>query len=85
MTYATGGSAFYKKWFEIYEAEAARAPKSKVFEVMGGDSFGGATPPISNFFGDKPTPPIMGMMGIDIDAIGNHSFDRGEAISPRQS
>ena len=79
LTFATGGSAFYKKWFEIYEAEAARAPKSKVFEVMGGDSFGGATPPISNFFGDKPTPPIMGMMGIDIDAIGNHSFDRGQA------
>ena len=45
---------------------------------MGGDSFGGATPPISNFFGDTPTPPIMGMMGIDVDAIGNHSFDRGE-------
>ena len=79
LTFATGGSAFYKKWFEIYEAEAARSPKSKVFEVMGGDSFGGATPPISNFFGDKPTPPIMGMMGIDIDAIGNHSFDRGQA------
>ena len=79
MTFATGGSAFYKKWFEIYEAEAARSPKSKVFEVMGGDSFGGATPPISNFFGDKPTPLIMGMMGIDIDAIGNHSFDRGQA------
>ena len=46
---------------------------------MGGNSFGGATPPISNFFGDKPTPPIMGMMGIDIDAIGNHSFDHGQA------
>jgi 2',3'-cyclic-nucleotide 2'-phosphodiesterase (5'-nucleotidase family)/predicted AlkP superfamily phosphohydrolase/phosphomutase len=77
-TFATGGAAFYKTWFDIYEAEAARAPKSKVFEVMGGDSFGGATPPISNFFGDTPTPPIMGMMGIDVDAIGNHSFDRGE-------
>ena len=77
-TFATGGAAFYKTWFDIYEAEAARAPKSKVFEVMGGDSFGGATPPISNFFGDEPTPPIMGMMGIDVDAIGNHSFDRGE-------
>ena len=77
-TFATGGSAFYKTWFDIYEAEAARAPKSKVFEVMGGDSFGGATPPISNSFGDTPTPPIMGMMGIDVDAIGNHSFDRGE-------
>ena len=77
-TFATGGAAFYKTWFDIYEAESARAPKSNVFEVMGGDSFGGATPPISNFFGDKPTPPIMGMMGIDVDAIGNHSFDRGE-------
>jgi len=77
-TFATGGAAFYKEWFDIYEAEAARAPKSKVFEVAGGDSFGGATPPISNFFGDTPTPPIMGMMGIDVDAIGNHSFDRGE-------
>ena len=77
-TFATGGAAFYKTWFDIYGAEAARAPKSKVFEVMGGDSFGGATPPISNFFGDTPTPPIMGMMGIDVDAIGNHSFDRGE-------
>jgi 2',3'-cyclic-nucleotide 2'-phosphodiesterase (5'-nucleotidase family) len=77
-TFATGGAAFYKTWFDIYGAEAARAPKSNVFEVMGGDSFGGATPPISNFFGDTPTPPIMGMMGIDVDAIGNHSFDRGE-------
>jgi 2',3'-cyclic-nucleotide 2'-phosphodiesterase (5'-nucleotidase family) len=77
-TFATGGAAFYKTWFDVYEAEAARAPRSNVFEVMGGDSFGGATPPISNFFGDEPTPPIMGMMGIDVDAIGNHSFDRGE-------
>ena len=58
------------------ERSARRAPPS-VIEVAGGDSFGGATPPISNFFGDKPTPPIMGMMGIDIDALGNHSFDRG--------
>ena len=78
-TFGIGGSAFLKEWFDIYEAEAARAPKSNVFEVAGGDSFGGATPPISNFFGDKPTPPIMGMMGIDIDGLGNHSFDRGEA------
>ena len=46
--------------------------------MAGGDTYGGATPPISNFFGDKPTPPIMGMMGIDADAVGNHSFDRGQ-------
>jgi 2',3'-cyclic-nucleotide 2'-phosphodiesterase (5'-nucleotidase family)/predicted AlkP superfamily phosphohydrolase/phosphomutase len=80
--FAIGGSAFLKKWFDTYEAESAlsrRGPgTANVIEVAGGDSFGGATPPISNFFGDKPTPPIMGMMGIDLDAIGNHSFDHGQ-------
>ena len=54
--------------------------KPNVLQVAGGDSFGGATPPISNFFEDKPTPPIMNMMGIDADTLGNHSFDRGEAF-----
>lgn len=46
--------------------------------MAGGDSFGGATPPISNFFDDKPTVGIMNMMGFDVEAVGNHSFDRGE-------
>jgi len=80
--FAIGGSAFLKKWFDTYEAESALSRRgdgeANVIEVAGGDSFGGATPPISNFFGDKPTPPIMGMMGIDLDAIGNHSFDHGQ-------
>ena len=53
--------------------------------MAGGDSFGGATPPISNFFGDKPTPPIMKMMGIDVDALGNHSFDRGADVPAGRS
>jgi 2',3'-cyclic-nucleotide 2'-phosphodiesterase (5'-nucleotidase family) len=81
-SFGIGGSAFLKAWFDVYERESALSSKSgkaRILEVAGGDSFGGATPPISNFFGDKPTPPIMGMMGIDIDAIGNHSFDRGQA------
>jgi 2',3'-cyclic-nucleotide 2'-phosphodiesterase (5'-nucleotidase family) len=69
-----GGAAFLKTWFDLYRAEA----KNGSITVAGGDSFGGATPPISNFFGDKPTPPIMNMMGIGADAIGNHSFDRTE-------
>ena len=81
-TFGIGGSAFLKAWFDVYEAESAHsattARRSNVLEVAGGDSFGGATPPISNFFGDKPTPPIMRMMGIDLDAVGNHSFDRGQ-------
>ena len=68
------GAAFLKAWFDVYRAETQAS-----ITVLGGDSFGGATPPHSNFFGDTPTPPIMGLMGVDADAIGNHSFDRGEA------
>ena len=70
-SFAIGGAAFLKTWFDIYEGESAltsRDPKKpSIIEVAAGDTFGGATPPISNFFGDKPTPPIMGMMGIDVD------------------
>ncbi len=81
-TFGIAGSAFLKKWFEVYEAESALSEggqgKGNIIEVAGGDSFGGATPPISNFFGDLPTPPIMNMMGIDVDGVGNHSFDRGQ-------
>jgi 2',3'-cyclic-nucleotide 2'-phosphodiesterase (5'-nucleotidase family)/predicted AlkP superfamily phosphohydrolase/phosphomutase len=76
-SFGIAGAAFLKRWFDIYEAESALSGGS-VIEVAGGDSFGGATPPISNFFGDKPTPPIMGMMGIDVDVLGNHSFDHGQ-------
>ena len=44
--------------------------------MAAGDSVG-ATPPISNSFGDTPTMEIMNLMGIDIDGLGNHNFDRG--------
>ena len=69
-----GGSAFLKPWFDVYRAEAS----GQTIDMTGGDSFGGATPPISNAFEDRPTPPIMGKMGIDVEALGNHTFDRGE-------
>ena len=73
-TFGISGAAFLKPWFDWYRAEA---PGGSI-TVAGGDSFGGATPPISNFFGDKPTPPIMNMMGFNAEAVGNHQFDRGE-------
>ncbi len=74
-SFAIAGAAFLKPWFDLYRADA---PNGSI-AVAGGDSFGGATPPISNAFGDKPTPPIMNMMGIKADGIGNHNFDRGQA------
>jgi 2',3'-cyclic-nucleotide 2'-phosphodiesterase (5'-nucleotidase family) len=74
-SFGIAGAAFLKPWFDVYRSEATGGS----ITITGGDSFGGATPPISNAFGDTPTPPIMGLMGVDADGIGNHNFDRGEA------
>lgn len=73
-TFAIGGSAFLKSWFDLYRAEAPGGSLT----VAGGDSVG-ATPPISAFFGDTPTIGIMNMMGFDLDGLGNHNFDKGSA------
>jgi 2',3'-cyclic-nucleotide 2'-phosphodiesterase (5'-nucleotidase family) len=71
--FAIGGSAFLKPWFDVYRAEAG----SQSITVAGGDSVG-ATPPISAAFGDVPTIELMNLMGVDLDALGNHNFDRGQ-------
>jgi len=73
-TYAIGGSAFLKSWFDLYRAEA---PGGSV-TMAAGDSVG-ATPPISAFFGDTPTIEVMNQMGIQLDGLGNHNFDKGSA------
>jgi 2',3'-cyclic-nucleotide 2'-phosphodiesterase (5'-nucleotidase family)/predicted AlkP superfamily phosphohydrolase/phosphomutase len=73
-TFAIGGSAFHNTWFDWYRAEA---PGGSV-TMAAGDSVG-ATPPISAFFGDTPTMQFMNMMGIQLDGLGNHNFDKGSA------
>jgi 2',3'-cyclic-nucleotide 2'-phosphodiesterase (5'-nucleotidase family) len=77
-TFNIGGAAFLKTWFDTYTAEAVRSggTGAPVITMAAGDSIG-ATPPISNFFGDKPTIETMNLMGIDIDGLGNHNFDYG--------
>lgn len=72
-TFAIGGAAYLKPWIDWYRAEA---PDGSIF-VTGGDSVG-ATPPISNFFGDQPTIHALNMMGLSADTLGNHNFDRGQ-------
>jgi 2',3'-cyclic-nucleotide 2'-phosphodiesterase (5'-nucleotidase family) len=69
-----GGAAFLKPWFDRFQA----LEPTRTITVAAGDSVG-ATPPISAFFGDRPTIEIMNMMGIDLDGLGNHNFDRGSA------
>jgi len=74
QTFAIGGAAFLKAWFDVYRAEA---PGGSV-TMAAGDSVG-ATPPISAFFGDTPTIQVMNMMGFNLDGLGNHNFDKGQA------
>jgi 2',3'-cyclic-nucleotide 2'-phosphodiesterase (5'-nucleotidase family) len=73
-SFGIGGAAFLKPWFDAYRAENPSA----TLTVTAGDAVG-ATPPISNFFGDKPTIEMMNMMGFTLDGLGNHNFDRGQA------
>lgn len=74
-SFAIGGAAFLDTWFDIYRAESSKQNVGTLL-VAGGDSIG-ATPPISNFFGDTPTIEIMNMMGFTADGVGNHNFDAG--------
>jgi 2',3'-cyclic-nucleotide 2'-phosphodiesterase (5'-nucleotidase family)/predicted AlkP superfamily phosphohydrolase/phosphomutase len=71
-SYGIGGAAYLKPWFDVYRGEA----RDGVITLSGGDTVG-ATPPISNFFGDKPAIMSMNMMGFDADTLGNHNFDYG--------
>jgi 2',3'-cyclic-nucleotide 2'-phosphodiesterase (5'-nucleotidase family)/predicted AlkP superfamily phosphohydrolase/phosphomutase len=73
-TFGIGGASFLKPWFDLYRSEA----RNGSITVAGGDSVG-ATPPISSFFGDKPTIELMNAMGFDLDGLGNHNFDQGQA------
>jgi 5'-nucleotidase len=38
----------------------------------------GATPVLSNLFYDEPTVEAMNIMGLDVQTVGNHEFDRGQ-------
>jgi 5'-nucleotidase len=46
--------------------------------LTAGDDFG-ATPALSNFFNEEPAVKAERMMGIQVNTLGNHNFDRGVA------
>jgi 5'-nucleotidase len=45
--------------------------------VSAGDLFG-ASPLLSALFNEKPTIEAMNLMGLDLNAVGNHEFDKGQ-------
>ncbi len=46
--------------------------------VSAGDLIG-ASPLLSALFHDEPTIEAMNMIGLDLNAVGNHEFDEGAA------
>ena len=78
-SYAIGGAAYLKPWFDWYRAEAGSNGNYGAITMTAGDTVG-ASPPISNFFDDLPTIFAMNDLGLTVDTLGNHHFDRGSAF-----
>ena len=72
-TSQVGGAAAISAYWQ-----ADRALSPNTLTLTAGDAFG-ATPPISNFFGDVPAVQALNMMGVQVDTLGNHNFDGGIA------
>src|SRR5918995_6105766 len=72
-TQLAGGAAFLAK--HIRDMRATN-PNSLV--VSAGDLIG-ASPLLSAAFHDEPTIEAMNQIGLDLNAVGNHEFDDGEA------
>ena len=76
--FAIGGAAFLKKYFEVYEAEAALTDEARRRDRDGRRRLGRCdAADLERSSATRPTIEIMNMMGIDIDGLGNHNFDSG--------
>jgi 5'-nucleotidase len=53
-----------------------RAENPMTVVVSAGD-LTGASPLLSNLFQDEPSVLVMNRLGLDLEAVGNHDFDRG--------
>ena len=53
-----------------------RAENPATVLISAGD-LTGASPPISNLFLDEPSVLVLNRLGLDLEAVGNHDFDRG--------
>jgi 5'-nucleotidase len=57
--------------------DAVRAQNRNTLYVDAGDLVG-ATPVLSNLFYDEPTVEAANLLGLDVQTVGNHEFDRGQ-------
>jgi 5'-nucleotidase len=78
-TRVIGGKTFYRGGSEYLPAVLAqkRAENPNTVLVSAGDLIG-ASPLLSALFHDEPTIEAMNMIGLMINAVGNHEFDEGK-------
>jgi 5'-nucleotidase len=70
---STGGAAYLST-----HLNAIKDAYPNTLHVDAGDLVG-ATPVLSNLFYDDPTVEAMNLIGLDIQTVGNHEFDRGQS------
>ncbi len=75
MSSSFGGTGRADSLAANVAAAEATAEGSSIF-VSAGDLIG-ASPLISALFHDEPTIEAMNLMGLDINAVGNHEFEEG--------
>ncbi|WP_437722439.1 bifunctional metallophosphatase/5'-nucleotidase [Sorangium sp. So ce861] len=68
-----GGAAYFAS-----RVAALRATNPNTVVVSAGDLIG-ASPLVSALFHDEPTIEAMNLLGLDINGVGNHEFDKGTA------
>lgn len=66
-----GGAAVLSAYFKN-----ERQTNPNTVTVTAGDAFG-ASPPLAAFFDEEPAVKALNLMGLDIDSLGNHNFDKG--------
>ncbi|MDI3286301.1 bifunctional metallophosphatase/5'-nucleotidase [Polyangium sp. 15x6] len=71
-TVDAGGAAFFAR-----HVATLRAENSNTLVVSAGDLIGGS-PLVSALFHDEPTIGAMNLIGLDINAVGNHELDEGK-------
>jgi len=67
-----GGAPYIASLIKKLKAENPNAM------VVGAGDLVGASPAISSFTQDEATINIMGQIGLEVSAVGNHEFDRGK-------
>lgn len=67
-----GGVDYLAAW-----VQSLRAKSPNTVVVSAGDLIG-ASPLVSGLFHDEPTIEAMNLLGLDLNAVGNHEFDDGQ-------